>query len=321
MTTEVIENEVQQDQEVLADAPKAAEDTTMEGDFSPAEQEGLAEYNKMLEAMEKGEEYAPAADGEQKPEADQQAADADADASKAADAADAGKQDQQDDAGPTEEELSAVVASHAEAVTAAEAALKSAEDRAIALGDQLENGEINQAKYEIEYRRLMREIESTEGRLAEAKAALSQSEAAVEQAAVASDPWYQAATAFLSEPGNDIFNSGEHHEGLKQAIAFAAGLKQNADKSEAEIIRLAADTYRSMTGMAKPQAAAAKPESKPAKAAPDIPPVLGQMQAALPNSDDSPFAHLMSLSGPAYEEAYSKLSQAQKDAFMDSLPG
>ncbi|MBP7133290.1 MAG: hypothetical protein KBA70_11095 [Aquabacterium sp.] len=307
MTTEPIESEIL---EVLTDEPKAAEDTTMEGDFSPAEKEGIAEYQKMLEAMEKGEEYIPPGDDGQ----DNTDRQADPDAS-------ADQQDQATDSVQTEEELSVVVATHAEAVTAAEAALKAAEEKAIALGDQLENGEINQAKYEIEYRRAMREIEAGEGKLASAQTALAQSEAAVEQAAVQSDPWYQAATGFLSDPGNAVFNDGEHHEGLKQAIAFAAGLKQNAEKPPAEIIRIAADTYRAMTGMAKPQQSPAKPESRPAKAVPGIPPMLGQMQAALPNNDDSPFAHLMNLSGPAYEEAYSKLSQAQKDAFMDSLAG
>lgn len=301
-------------------AAKAAEDTTMEGDFTPAEQEGLAEYKKLMDAIEKGEEYTPepVADVEQGAEGVAQA-DSDprtGDASKGQEAA-------EENALPSEEELSAILTSHAEAVTSIEAELKAAEEKAIALGDQLENGEINQAKYEIEYRRATRDIEAIEGKLATAHAALSQSEIAVEQASVQSDPWYQAATNFLAESGNDIFNSGEHHEGLKQAIAFASGLKQNADKAPAEIIRIAADTYRAMTGLVKPQAApkpgpAAKSTPKPA---PDIPPTLGQMQAALPNNDDSPFAHLMNLSGPAYEEAYSKLSQAQKDAFMDSLAG
>lgn len=313
MTTEPIESEIP---EVLADAPKAAEDTTMEGDFSPAEKEGIAEYQKMLEAMEKGEEYIPPGDD------GQDNTDRQADAVKQADPdASADQQDQAADYVQTEEELSVVVATHAEAVTAAEAALKAAEEKAIALGDQLENGEINQAKYEIEYRRAMREIDATEGKLASAQAALAQSESAVEQAAVQSDPWYQAATGFLSDPGNAVFNDGEHHEGLKQAIAFAAGLKQNADKAPAEIIRIAADTYRAMTGMAKPQQSPAKTESRPAKAAPGIPPVLGQMQAALPNNDDSPFAHLMNLSGPAFEDAYGKLTPAQREAFMDSALG
>jgi len=296
-------------------AAKAAEDTTMEGDFTPAEQEGLAEYKKLMDAIEKGEEYTPepAADVEHGAEGKAQA--------------DTSPQEeglaQDESALPSEEELSAILTSHAEAVTGIEAELKAAEEKAIELGDQLENGEINQAKYDIEYRRAMRDIEAIEGKLATAHAALSQSEIAVEQASVQSDPWYQAATNFLAEAGNDIFNSGEHHEGLKQAIAFASGLKQNADKAPAEIIRIAADTYRAMTGLEKH-----KPASKPypaakntPKPAPDIPPTLGQMQAALPNNDDSPFAHLMNLSGPAYEEAYSKLSQAQKDAFMDSLAG
>lgn len=303
-------------------AAKAAEDTTMEGDFTPAEQEGLAEYKKLMDAIEKGEEYTPepAAEAEQGVE---EGAQADSDPKTDGDASAQGKEEAEENSLPSEEELSAILTSHAEAVTSIEAELKAAEEKAIALGDQLENGEINQAKYEIEYRRAMRDIEAIEGKLATAHAALSQSEIAVEQASVQSDPWYQAATNFLAESGNDIFNAGEHHEGLKQAIAFASGLKQNADKAPAEIIRIAADTYRAMTGLGKPQSAskpapAAKSTPKPA---PDIPPTLGQMQAALPNNDDSPFAHLMNLSGPAYEEAYSKLSQAQKDAFMDSLAG
>lgn len=321
MTIEQIEEAT----EIQDVAPKAAEDTTMEGDFSPDEQEGLAEYNKIMEAMERGEDYDPSSSAA---DSDPEKADAGGDGAGGDDAAATDGNEPNDDGevAPTEEELSAVVASHAEAVTAAEAALKAAEEKAIALGDQLENGEINQAKYEIEYRRAMREIEAIEGRLASAQAALSQSEAAVEQAAVASDPWYQAATNFLSEQGNDIFNEGEHHEGLKQAIAFAAGLKQNADKAPAEIIRIAADTYRAMAGLSKPQQPAAQPqapaERKPAaRVEPNIPPTLGQMQAALPNSDDSPFAYLMNLSGPAYEDAYNKLTPAQREAFMDSLPG
>ena len=311
MTTEPIESEVT---EIVTKTPKAAEDTTMEGDFSPAEQEGLAEYKKMLDAMDKGEEYSPAAEQDAKQDG--------ADGAKTGSQNDGvAKQGQVGAAGPTEEELSALVASHAEAVTSAEASLKAAEEKAIALGDQLENGEINQAKYEIEYRRIMRDIESIEGRLASAQAALSQSEVAAEQASVQSDPWYQAATGFLAEPGNDIFNEGEHHEGLKQAIAFAVGLKQNAAKPPADIIRIAADTYRAMAGLSKPQAAQAPEKKQPKPSAPDIPPTLGQMQAAIPNNDDSPFAHLMSLSGPAFEDAYNKLTPAQRDAFMDSLPG
>lgn len=308
MTDQAIDNPEVLDQE----SPKAAEDTTMEGDFTPAEQEGLAEYKKLMDAIERGEEYTPAAEVA--------ADDGNADAG-SEDAGDATPEVAAGADGPTEEELSAILTGHAEAVTGIEAELKAAEEKAIALGDQLENGEINQAKYEIEYRRALRDIESIEGKLATAQAALSQSEVAVEQASVQSDPWYQAATNFLAESGNDIFNAGEHHEGLKQAIAFASGLKQNADKDPAEIIRIAADTYRAMTGMTKPQAAAKPAAKNTPKPAPDIPPVLGQMQAALPNNDDSPFAHLMNLSGPAYEEAYSKLSQAQKDAFMDSLAG
>lgn len=304
MTIENTEVEAKIDDTIPADVPKAAEDTTMEGDFSPAEKEGLAEYNKMLEAMDKGEDYTP-------PEPDS----GHDDKPKAEEPPPADEAPQQ-----TEEELSALIASRAEEVAAAESALKEAEEKAIALGDQLENGEISQAKYDIEIRRAMREVEKAEGSLADATAALHQHEAEAEQASVQSDPWFQAATSFLAQPGNDLFNNGEHHDGLKQAIVFAAGLKQNADKTPAEIINIAANTYRAMAGISAPAATQVKKPSG-AKPAPDIPPMLGQMQAALPNNDESPFSHIASLSGPAFEDAYSKLSQAQREAFMDSLNG
>ena len=107
-------------------AAKAAEDTTMDGDFTPAEQEGLAEYKKLMDAIEKGEEYTPepAADVEQGVEEGAQAeydpkAD---DASKDQEAA-------EENSLPSEEELSAILTSHAEAVTSIEAELKAAEER------------------------------------------------------------------------------------------------------------------------------------------------------------------------------------------------
>ncbi|MDQ5907663.1 MAG: hypothetical protein QG590_2148, partial [Pseudomonadota bacterium] len=58
MTDQAIDNPEVLDQT----ATKAAEDTTMEGDFTPAEQEGLAEYKKLMDAIERGEEYTPAAE-------------------------------------------------------------------------------------------------------------------------------------------------------------------------------------------------------------------------------------------------------------------
>lgn len=313
MTTENTDALILGEEVTAAETPKDVADTTMEGDFSPAEKEGLAEYQKLMEAMDKGEEYTPPGEvaAEEKPE----------EAAKAEETPpDDGKKADEDHPQPTEDDLAALVASQADAVAAAEEALKAAEDKAIALGDQLENGEISQAKYDIEYRRIMREIERTEEGLIAARTGLSQTEAAAEQAAIQADPWIQAANSFLSADGNDIFNDGEHHEGLKQAITFAAGLKQNAQKSPAEIIDIAASTYRAMVGLSAPapKAAPAKPAPKPE---PNIPPMLGQMQAALPNNDEGPFAHLSNLSGPAFEDAYSKLSPAQREAFMDSLSG
>jgi len=280
-------------------SPAKDEDTRMEGDFSPAEQEGRDHYKKLMEAMESGEELpdepVPAADV---PHAD------------TVEATEA-----------NEEALSGEILALTTQATELATQLADAENKVIDLGDQLENGEINQAKYEIEKRRLMRDIEAIEASQLMTSQVLEQKEVELQDASAASDPWYIAANDFLNAPGNEIFNAaGEHHDGLKNAIQFAVGLKANENKTPAEIIAIASNAYRAMTGMSAPAAAAAP--ATPAKAPkpqPNIPPTLGMMQAALPNNDDAPYAHLSNLSGPAYEAAYSKLSQDQRDAYLSSL--
>lgn len=296
-----------------------ATDTTMEGDYSPAEAEGLKEYNEMIAAMERGEDIPDdegvTNKGDAVEDADVQDAD-DPEQNPEADVPRADPVEAAQDEQLSADVIEAAITERAEIVATLEESLAEAEARAIAIGDQLENGEITQAKYEIEFRKALREVEAIEGRLAGAQAALGEVEATAENAKVASDPWYQAATSFLGENSNNIFNDGEHHEGLKQAISFARSLPHNANKSPAEIINAAATAYRQMAGLEAP---AAKPAAPKAKAAPNIPPTLGQMQAALPNTDESPFAYLSKLSGEAYEAAYAKLSPDQRATYLESL--
>lgn len=304
MTTAVPEelNTQQQAVEVPANPPEVENtagkevDTRMDGDFSPAELEGREHFKKLMEAMEKGEDL---------PE-DESAT------------VEAAKPEDAPAPAVDEEALSGEILALSAQATELAGKLDEAEGKIIDLGDQLENGEINQAKYEIEKRRLMREIESIEsGQLTTAKA-LEDREAALQEASTASNPWFIASTAFLNAPGNEVFNStGEHYEGLKNAIQLAAGLKANEGKTPAEILAIASNAYRAMTGMSAPAQAA--PPAKMVKPQPNIPPTLGMMQAALPNSDDSPYGFLTSLSGPAYEAAYSKLTPDQRDAYLDSL--
>ena len=300
--------------EVVPAVPEAAavtastakdEDTRMEGDFSPAEQEGRDHYKKLMEAMDNGEELP-----------DEPAPDADT-----AEAAVVPPADTPAATEANEEALSGEILALTTQATELATRLADAENKVIDLGDQLENGEINQAKYEIEKRRLMRDIESIEASQLMTSQVLEQKETALQDASVASDPWYIAANDFLNAPGNEVFNAaGEHHDGLKNAIQFAVGLKANENKTPAEIIAIASNAYRAMTGMSAP-AVAATPvtQAKAPKPQPNIPPTLGMMQAALPNNDDAPYAHLSNLSGPAYEAAYSKLSQDQRDAYLSSL--
>ena len=316
MTTAVPEelNTQQQAVEVPANPPEVENtagkevDTRMDGDFSPAELEGREHFKKLMEAMEKGEDL---------PE-DESATAPEVQDSPRADTVEAAKPEDAPAPAVDEEALSGEILALSAQATELAGKLDEAEGKIIDLGDQLENGEINQAKYEIEKRRLMREIESIEsGQLTTAKA-LEDREAALQEASTASNPWFIASTAFLNAPGNEVFNStGEHYEGLKNAIQLAAGLKANEGKTPAEILAIASNAYRAMTGMSAPAQAA--PPAKMVKPQPNIPPTLGMMQAALPNNDDSPYGFLTSLSGPAYEAAYSKLTPDQRDAYLDSL--
>lgn len=316
MTTAVPEelNTQQQAVEVPANPPEVENtagkevDTRMDGDFSPAEQEGREHFKKLMEAMEKGEDL---------PE-DESATAPEVQDSPRADTAEAAKPEDAPAPAVDEEALSGEILALSAQATELAGKLDEAEGKIIDLGDQLENGEINQAKYEIEKRRLMREIEAIEsGQLTTAKA-LEDREAALQEASTASNPWFIASTAFLNAPGNEVFNStGEHYEGLKNAIQLAAGLKANEGKTPAEILAIASNAYRAMTGMSAPAQAA--PPAKVVKPQPNIPPTLGMMQAAMPNNDDSPYGFLTSLSGSAYEAAYSKLTPDQREAFLDSL--
>lgn len=318
MTTAAPEelNTQQQAAEVPANLPEAENtagkevDTRMDGDFSPAEQEGRDHFKKLMEAMEKGEdlpedEPAPAPEAPNAPRAD---------------TAEAAKPEEVPAPAVDEEALSGEILALSTQATELATRLADAENKVIDLGDQLENGEINQAKYEIEKRRIMREIEAIEASQLATSQVLEERESALQEASTASNPWYVAATEFLSAPGNEVFNAaGEHHEGLKNAIQFAVGLKANENKTPAEIIAIASNAYRAMTGMSAQAPVAAPTPAKATKPQPNIPPTLGMMQAALPNNDDSPYAFLTNLSGPSYEAAYSKLTPDQRDAYLDSL--
>lgn len=317
MTTAVPEelNTPQQDANEAADllvedtAGKEV-DTRMDGDFSPAELEGRDHFKKLMEAMDKGEdlpedEPAPAPEAPNVPRAD---------------TVEAAKPEEVPAPAVDEEALSGEILALSTQATELATRLADAENKVIDLGDQLENGEINQAKYEIEKRRIMREIEAIEASQLATSQVLEERESALQEASTASNPWYVAATEFLSAPGNEVFNAaGEHHEGLKNAIQFAVGLKANENKTPAEIIAIASNAYRAMTGMSAQAPVAAPTPAKATKPQPNIPPTLGMMQAALPNNDDSPYAFLTNLSGPAYEAAYSKLTPDQRAAYLDSL--
>lgn len=316
MTTET---ELSNDLPVDAPTPAPVDDTTMDGEFSAAEREGLEAFAKLAEAQANGEDFDFEEDADEPKPEDVPKADT-VEAKKDEPAAELPKSADPATDGPSAEQVSAEILSLTEQAKSAEQELQAVEEKVIALGDKLENGEINQARYEIEHRRLMRELEAKEKALDASHAAVAESEGMLAQVEQSNDPWFKASVAFFGDSSNAVFQHGEHHLGLIEFVKTAAALPVNADKTPDIIIANAAKSYRLMAGL---ESAPAKQEpAKPAAKKEDpknIPPTLGMMQQALPDNDDGPYAHLSKLSGEALEAAFLKMTSDQVDAYLGSL--
>jgi len=127
--------------------------------------------------------------------------------------------------------------------------------------------------------------------------------------------WDQEEKAFFGQPENKKFL--ENPRMLKALNEIVTELQQQPNltpKDFNKLLKDARDSYVKEFGEFY-QGAKSTP-SKPAKPQPKIPQTLGNVPAALPNTDGNKFAHLDKLSGKDYEAALAKLSPEDQEAYL-----
>lgn len=192
------------------------------------------------------------------------------------------------------------------------------------LAEQYDDGEISQGKYDIKKLELERELRRHEKVLDK----VEQAHEALEGEANTQIGTYQESrrnvwrndlVGFLEDPANAVIANNQHvaeqFDALLQSMGQSGVFEGLNNQQVLQSVRNQL-SFRvpelSKTEYA-PQATKAKPPKPTQKA--DIPASLSQMNAQEMPADD-PFAYIRKLSGVAYEQALSKLTPEQNDAFF-----
>lgn len=192
------------------------------------------------------------------------------------------------------------------------------------LAEQYDDGEISQGKYDIKKLELERELRRHEKVLDK----VEQAHEALEGEANTQigtyqesrrNAWRNELVEFLEDPANAVIANNQHvaeqFDALLQSMGQSGVFEGLNNQQVLQSVRNQL-SFRvpelSKTEYA-PQATKAKPPKPTQKA--DIPASLSQMNAQEMPADD-PFAYIRKLSGVAYEQALSKLTPEQNDAYF-----
>lgn len=192
------------------------------------------------------------------------------------------------------------------------------------LAEQYDDGEVSQGKYDIKKLELERELRRHEKVLDK----VEQAHEALEGEANTQIGTYQESrrnvwrndlVGFLEDPANAVIANNQHvaeqFDALLQSMGQSGVFEGLNNQQVLQSVRNQL-SFRvpelSKTEYA-PQATKAKPPKPTQKA--DIPASLSQMNAQEMPADD-PFAYIRKLSGVAYEQALSKLTPEQNDAYF-----
>lgn len=192
------------------------------------------------------------------------------------------------------------------------------------LAEQYDDGEISQGKYDIKKLELERELRRHEKVLDK----VEQAHEALEGEANTQigtyqesrrNAWRNELVGFLEDPANAVIANNQHvaeqFDALLQSMGQSGVFEGLSNQQVLQSVRNQL-SFRvpelSKTEYA-PQATKAKPPKPTQKA--DIPASLSQMNAQEMPADD-PFAYIRKLSGVAYEQALSKLTPEQNDAYF-----
>lgn len=192
------------------------------------------------------------------------------------------------------------------------------------LGEKYDDGEIGEGRYKtlsFELERELRRHEKVLDKVEQAHEAL-ENEANNQTHAYQEtrrNAWRNELVGFLEDPANAVIANNQHvaeqFDALLQSMGQSGVFEGLSNQQVLQSVRNQL-SFRvpelSKTEYA-PQEAKAKPPKPTQKA--DIPASLSQMNAQEMPADD-PFAYIRKLSGVAYEQALSKLTPEQNDAYF-----
>lgn len=196
------------------------------------------------------------------------------------------------------------------------------------LADQYDEGEIPQGKYDVQKLELERELrrnerlyEKLEGELeqvsSEANSKISEYQDARRNA------WRNELIEFLNDPANEVIGSNpniaEQFDNLLASMGKSGVFEGLNNKQILQSVRNQLSFHvPELRDKPYTPTPAEKPKNKPAKPRHEnsnVPASLSQMNVKEVPADD-PFAYIRKLSGVEYEQAISKLSEEQQDAFF-----
>ena len=185
------------------------------------------------------------------------------------------------------------------------------------LATKFDDGELDDADYNIEVRKIERAIARVEAKMELAEEQIEAQNAAAEanQAKLMAQ-WEKEQVDFFAKAENKVFaeddalfNSLDVH--VKKILA--AGNTPIADVLDLAKHNLLAGIAK-LTGQKVPDAP--KPSTKPKAPQVELPPTLGNIPSAIPNADGDEFSYIDKLSGRKYEDAVAKLTPEQHDRYL-----
>lgn len=194
------------------------------------------------------------------------------------------------------------------------------------LAEDFDEGEISQGKYDVEKLKLERALRRQERALEQAEqdyqSLSSEATTKVEQYHESRRTvWREDLVSFLEDPANAVIANNQHiaqqFDGLLQSMGQSGVFEGLNNQQILQSVRNQL-SFRvpelSKTAYTPKQNTQPKPP-KPSQANAKVPASLSQMSAQEMPADD-PFAYIRKLSGVKYEEAISKLSPEQQEAFL-----
>ena len=195
------------------------------------------------------------------------------------------------------------------------------------LAEQYDEGEISQGMYDVqklelerELRRNERQHEKLEGELEQINSEADSKISAYQDAR--RNAWRNELLEFLDDPANEVIGSNPHiaeqFDNLLASMGKSGVFEGLNNKQILQSVRNQLSFHVPELRDTPYTPKAAKTKGKPAKPRHEnsnVPASLSQMNVKEVPADD-PFAYIRKLSGVEYEQAISKLSEEQQDAFF-----